>query len=222
MVEEEKLAQVAPRRDEYEGYRDAVVEERVEANADQNALIPCIAGRYDVLECMGQGSQGEVYRARRRTDGAEVAIKVMHIKSVKNWKMYELFHREAKVLSAIDIEGVAKFYEAIEDLESADPVSVIVQQFVDGHALSEFIKAHHRFLLCDIADILIQLTKILERLHHSNPPIIHRDIKPSNIMLEDLPRGYRVWLIDFGAVANPQVKDGGSTVAGTYGYMAPE
>ena len=222
MVEEKKLAQVAPRRDEYEGYRDAVVEERVEANADQNALIPCIAGRYDVLECMGQGSQGEVYRARRRTDGAEVAIKVMHIKSVKNWKMYELFHREAKVLSAIDIEGVAKFYEAIEDLESADPVSVIVQQFVDGHALSEFIKAHHRFLLCDIADILIQLTKILERLHHSNPPIIHRDIKPSNIMLEDLPRGYRVWLIDFGAVANPQVKDGGSTVAGTYGYMAPE
>ena len=222
MVEEKKLAQVAPRRDEYEGYRDAVVEERVEANADQNALIPCIAGRYDVLECMGQGSQGEVYRARRRTDGAEVAIKVMHIKSVKNWKMYELFHREAKVLSAIDIEGVAKFYEAIEDLESADPVSVIVQQFVDGHALSEFIKAHHRFLLCDIADILIQLTKILERLHHSNPPIIHRDIKPSNIMLEDLPRGYRVWLIDFGAVANPQVKDGGSTVAGAYGYMAPE
>ena len=222
MVEEKRLAQVAPRRDEYEGYRDAVVEERVEANADQNALIPCIAGRYVVLECMGQGSQGEVYRARRRTDGAEVAIKVMHIKSVKNWKMYELFHREAKVLSAIDIEGVAKFYEAIEDLESADPVSVIVQQFVDGHALSEFIKAHHRFLLCDIADILIQLTKILERLHHSNPPIIHRDIKPSNIMLEDLPRGYRVWLIDFGAVANPQVKDGGSTVAGTYGYMAPE
>ena len=222
MVEEKKLAQVAPRRDEYEGYRDAVVEERVEANADQNALIPCIAGRYDVLECMGQGSQGEVYRARRRTDGAEVAIKVMHIKSVKNWKMYELFHREAKVLSAIDIEGVAKFYEAIEDLESADPVSVIVQQFVDGHALGEVIKAPHGFVLCDIADILIQLTKILERLHHSNPPIIHRDIKPSNIMLEDLPRGYRVWLIDFGAVANPQVKDGGSTVAGTYGYMAPE
>ncbi len=184
--------------------------------------IPCLAGRYELLECMGQGSQGEVYRARRRSDGAEVAIKVMHIKSVKNWKMYELFHREAKVLSAIDIEGVAKFYEAIEDLDSADPVSVIVQQYIDGHALSEFIKAHHRFLLSDIADILIQLTKILDRLHHANPPIIHRDIKPSNIMLEDLPRGYRVWLIDFGAVANPQVKDGGSTVAGTYGYMAPE
>ncbi len=208
-------------------YRGYVELDGCEPHADSSVgasgvEIPCLAGRYELLECMGQGSQGEVYRARRRSDGAEVAIKVMHIKSVKNWKMYELFHREAKVLSAIDIEGVAKFYEAIEDLDSADPVSVIVQQYIDGHALSEFIKAHHRFLLSDIADILIQLTKILDRLHNANPPIIHRDIKPSNIMLEDLPRGYRVWLIDFGAVANPQVKDGGSTVAGTYGYMAPE
>lgn len=49
MVEEKKLAQVAPKSAENEGYRDAVVEERGEANADQNALIPCIAGRYDVL-----------------------------------------------------------------------------------------------------------------------------------------------------------------------------
>ena len=190
-------------------------------NASKLSLA-CLAGRYELLECLGRGSQGEVYRARQIADGAEVAIKVMHIQSVKNWKMYELFQREAKVLSAIDIEGVAKLYEAIEDLESADPVSVIVQQYIDGHALSELIGSHHRFLLSDIADILIQLTDILDKLHALNPPVIHRDIKPSNVMLEDSADGYKVWLIDFGAVANPQVKDGGSTVAGTYGYMAPE
>ena len=136
--------------------------------------------------------------------------------------MYELFDREAKVLLTIHVDGVAKFYEAIEDLNGPDPVSVIVQQYIDGHALSEFIKAHHRFLLSDIADILIQLTTILESLHALNPPVIHRDIKPSNIMLQDTAHGYRVWLIDFGAVANPVIKDGGSTLAGTYGYMAPE
>lgn len=84
-------------------------------NASKLSLA-CLAGRYELLECLGRGSQGEVYRARRIADGAEVAIKVMHIQSVKNWKMYELFQREAKVLSAIDIEGVAKLYEAIEDL----------------------------------------------------------------------------------------------------------
>ena len=220
MAVEKGDAQAVPVMGGYEGYGEAQKASAVQA--EHGATIPCIAGKYDVLECLGRGSQGEVYRARRRLDGADVAIKVMHIKSVKNWKMYELFDREAKILPTIDIDGVAKFYEAIEDLESADPVSVIVQQFVDGHALSEFIKAHHRFLLTDIADILIQLTKILDELHKSDPPIIHRDIKPSNVMLQDSAHGFKVWLIDFGAVANPQVKDGGSTLAGTYGYMAPE
>ena len=195
---------------------------RSECGAGSIPAIPCLANRYDILECIGKGSQGEVYRARRKDDGSLVAVKVMHIKSVKNWKMYELFDREAKVLQTINIDGVAKFYEAIEDIECADPVSVIVQQFVDGHALSEFIKAHRRFLLSDIADIIIQLVTILDKLHRSKPPIIHRDIKPSNILLQDSAHGSKVWLIDFGAVANPQVKDGGSTVAGTYGYMAPE
>ncbi len=200
----------------------ALQDKRNECGSGSLPVIPCLANRYDILECIGKGSQGEVYRARRKDDGSLVAVKVMHIKSVKNWKMYELFSREAKVLQNIQIDGVAKFYEAIEDIECADPVSVIVQQFVDGHALSEFIKAHHRFLLSNIADIIIQLVTILDKLHRSDPPIIHRDIKPSNILLQDSAHDCKVWLIDFGAVANPQVKDGGSTVAGTYGYMAPE
>ncbi len=217
MANEIERSLETPAKTAYRGYDTAQTHDHEETSS-----IPCIAKKYEILECLGRGSQGEVYRGRRLGDGSEVAIKVMHIKSVKNWKMYELFDREAKVLSTIHVDGVAKFYEAIEDLNGPDPVSVIVQQYIDGHALSEFIKAHHRFLLSDIADILIQLTSILESLHALNPPVIHRDIKPSNIMLQDTAHGYRVWLIDFGAVANPVIKDGGSTLAGTYGYMAPE
>ena len=217
MANEIERSLETPAKTAYRGYDTAQTHDHEETSS-----IPCIAKKYEILECLGRGSQGEVYRGKRLGDGSEVAIKVMHIKSVKNWKMYELFDREAKVLSTIHVDGVAKFYEAIEDLNGPDPVSVIVQQYIDGHALSEFIKAHHRFLLSDIADILIQLTSILESLHALNPPVIHRDIKPSNIMLQDTAHGYRVWLIDFGAVANPVIKDGGSTLAGTYGYMAPE
>ena len=217
MANEIERSLETPAKTAYRGYDTAQTRDHEEMTS-----IPCIAKKYEILECLGRGSQGEVYRGKRLGDGSEVAIKVMHIKSVKNWKMYELFDREAKVLSTIHVDGVAKFYEAIEDLNGPDPVSVIVQQYIDGHALSEFIKAHHRFLLSDIADILIQLTSILESLHALNPPVIHRDIKPSNIMLQDTAHGYRVWLIDFGAVANPVIKDGGSTLAGTYGYMAPE
>lgn len=217
MANEIECSHETPAKTAYRGYDTAQTRDHEEMTS-----IPCIAKKYEILECLGRGSQGEVYRGKRLGDGSEVAIKVMHIKSVKNWKMYELFDREAKVLLTIHVDGVAKFYEAIEDLNGPDPVSVIVQQYIDGHALSEFIKAHHRFLLSDIADILIQLTTILESLHALNPPVIHRDIKPSNIMLQDTAHGYRVWLIDFGAVANPVIKDGGSTLAGTYGYMAPE
>lgn len=203
MANEIERSLETPAKTAYRGYDTAQIRDHEEMTS-----IPCIAKKYEILECLGRGSQGEVYRGKRLGDGSEVAIKVMHIKSVKNWKMYELFDREAKVLSTIHVDGVAKFYEAIEDLNGPDPVSVIVQQYIDGHALSEFIKAHHRFLLSDIADILIQLTSILESLHALNPPVIHRDIKPSNIMLQDTAHGYRVWLIDFGAVANPVIKDG--------------
>jgi serine/threonine protein kinase len=70
---------------------------------------------------------------------------------------------------------------------------------------------------------MMQLLDILKQLHAHEPPVIHRDIKPSNILLKALGGDdYEVYLIDFGAVANPQVQGGGSTVAGTFGYMAPE
>ena len=178
--------------------------------------------KYQVIDKLGQGSQGEVFHARRRSDGIDVAIKVLHIHSVKNWKQYELFNRESQTLMGLDIDGVAHLYETIEDLECEDPVSIIVQEYIRGYSLNSYIQAARRFTVVDIADIILQLLHILDALHNRPEPIIHRDIKPGNIMLVDELGKFKVWLIDFGAVANPQVKDGGSTVAGTYGYMPPE
>lgn len=179
-------------------------------------------GRYRLVQKLGSGAQGEVWRAKTLKEDADVAIKMMYIQSVKNWKMYELFFREAQALQSLNIPGVAKFYEAVEDLEAPQPVSVIVQEYIHGMSLARYIASGHRFLLSEIADIVIQLLDILDKIHNNVPSVIHRDVKPSNIMLQDIDGNHKVWLIDFGAVANPQVKDGGSTLAGTYGYMAPE
>ena len=179
-------------------------------------------GKYRIIEKLGRGSQGEVYHAKRLSDGVDVAIKVLHIHSVNNWKQYELFHREAETLMGLDIDGVAHLYETIEDLECENPVSIIVQEYIRGYSLKDYLQSARRFSLSDIADIIKQLLEIVEKLHTRPSPIIHRDIKPGNIMLVDELGKFKVWLIDFGAVANPQVKDGGSTVAGTYGYMPPE
>ncbi|GEM_PF-524629 len=178
---------------------------------------------YRFIQPLGHGSQAKLFLAIRLSDKQKVTIKQLDIGSVKTWKEYELFQREAKVLESINLPGVAHFYEAIDCLEDDPPCSYIVQEFIEGASIAQMLKSGHRFKIHDVYDILIQLLQILSKLHSMTPPVIHRDIKPSNIMITPTKKeGYRVTLIDFGAVANPQVQSGGSTVAGTFGYMPPE
>ncbi len=178
---------------------------------------------YRFIKQIGHGSQGKVFLAESLKTQQKVAIKQLNIESVKNWKEYDLFHREAEVLRSLDIYGIAKLYEAIECLDDNPPCSYIVQEYIPGQTLNDMLNAGHRFSLTRVYQIILQLLDILEKLHSHEPPVIHRDIKPSNILLRPVDGDNdMVYLIDFGAVANPQVQSGGSTVAGTYGYMPPE
>ena len=189
-----------------------------------SALPHELSDKYQLVREIGHGTQGKIFLARDlKHDGRLVAIKRLLIGSVQNWKEYELFQREANVLSSLDMPGVVKFHEALEFLDIDHPAAFIVQEYVEGHSLAELIAAGRRFPVNRIYDLIIQCLRILENLHHHEPPVIHRDIKPSNIMLRSENNDdFDVCLIDFGAVANPQVQGGGSTVAGTYGYMPPE
>ena len=194
-----------------------------EQQVKQIQTPPSLARSYRFLSELGHGGQAHVYLARRFADDRLVTIKQLNIDSVKAWKEYELFHREAEVLSGLNIPGVARFFDAIECLEDTPPCSYIIQEYIEGASLARMMKDGHRFQTNDVYDILLQMLRILKQLQRREPPIIHRDIKPSNIMISPAPGGgYKVTLIDFGAVANPQVQSGGSTVAGTYGYMPPE
>ena len=180
-------------------------------------------GKYHIEQEIGHGTQGRIFLARRLSDNHIVAIKQLNISSIKAWKEYELFNREATLLKSINIPGVAQFYDAFECLNDDPPCSYIVQEYIQGSNLQKMLKDGHRFKVDDVYDILIQTLTILNKLHHHDPPIIHRDIKPSNLMITPGRNGnYKVTIIDFGAVANPQVQGGGSTVAGTFGYMPPE
>ena len=182
-----------------------------------------LCDKYTFIKEIGHGTQGRIYLAENNADHFQVAIKQLMIESVTNWKAYELFHREAEVLSSLKIRGVARFYDAIECLEDNPPCSYIVQEYIPGQSLNDMLKAGHRFSLDRVYDIILQLLGIIGKLWLHDPPVIHRDIKPSNIILKPLSGDeFTVYLIDFGAVANPQVQGGGSTVAGTFGYMPPE
>ena len=193
-------------------------------NKDTVQTPEVLQGRYEFLGRLGEGSQGSVFRARRVSDGQIVAVKRIRIDSVNTWKEYDLFQRESNVLSTLQERGIAKFYESIECLQTKNPAAYIVQELIEGRSLFLMRKQGFRFTLSRIFQMAFDLLSLLERLHTHEPPIIHRDIKPKNIIMKPLNDRdtFEPYLIDFGAVANPTVQKGGSTVAGTYGYMPPE
>ena len=219
MSEEVLLASGREQAGLYSGADGAMQEKDV----SQVMTPPELADRYRFIKALGEGAQGKVFLAQRLLDGKQVAIKQLRIDSIKTWKEYTLFHREAEVLENLDIPGVVKFYEACDCLDATPPCSYIVQEYIDGMSLKTVLNSGYRFSLSRAYDIFLQLLDILEKLHKHDPPVIHRDIKPSNIMLRDMDKDeFQVCLIDFGAVANPQIQSGGSTIAGTFGYMSPE
>ena len=194
-----------------------------QSDPSQIATPEGMLDNYRFLRALGQGAQSKVFLAERLSDHQKVAIKQLRIDSIKTWKEYTLFHREAEVLATLDIPGVVKLYEARDCLEADPPCSYIVQEYIEGPTLKKILASGYRFSLAQTYDLILQLIEILKKLHSHEPQVIHRDIKPSNIILRNWENGdFQACLLDFGAVSNPQVQSGGSTIAGTFGYMSPE
>lgn len=178
-----------------------------------------LEGRYVLEEVIGSGAQGLTFRARRIEDGQVVAIKEFVISGAEKIKALELFFREAATLESLDHPGIPAYLEHFEGVSARDRVLYLVQEYVDGETLAEEAKSR-RYSEEDVRAIWEELLEIFDDLHHRDPAVIHRDIKPSNVMRR---RGDgRLMLIDFGAVRQVFEEQGGSTVAGTFGYMAPE
>ena len=151
-------------------------------------------------------------------DAARVAIKELPLSRLREWKDLDLFEREAEMLGGLDHPGIPSSIAHFLIEGEQGPTFYLVQQWIDGENLAERLKQGERFTESQIRDLLAQLLPILHYLHTRTPPLIHRDIKPSNIIIR---RDGRVALIDFGAVRT-DLDESGTTVAGTFGYMAPE
>jgi ankyrin repeat protein len=180
-----------------------------------------VAARYQLAELLGEGGSGSTYRAIRLEDGAAVAIKILSLRHLNDWKQLELFEREAKVLSQLNHPQIPKYLEYFHVDTPENRAFYIVQQLAPGKPLTAWLQAGWRGTEAEVRDIASQLLEILQYLQQQSPPLIHRDLKPHNIIRND---DGRVFLVDFGAVQdvyhNTLLK--GSTVAGTFGYMAPE
>src|SRR5687767_766285 len=178
---------------------------------------PLLAGRYRLGPRLGKGSQGEIFLARdekaKGADDREVIVKRLTPRGT--WKSFELFEREAKVLSQLRHAGVPRHLATIE--EPAGTFNLVMQR-VPGENLRE-LSARRRLSQLELRDILIRALEILDYLHTRSPVVVHRDLKPSNIVRA--PDG-RLSLVDFGGVLDAARDQGGSTIVGTFGYMAPE
>ncbi|MGE5183039.1 MAG: serine/threonine-protein kinase, partial [Acidobacteriota bacterium] len=181
---------------------------------------PLIAGRYRLGPRLGKGSQGEIFLARddqaKGADEREVVVKRLRPRGT--WKSFELFEREAKVLSQLRHAGVPRHLATVE--EPPGTFNLVMQRAV-GENLRDLAQAPGRRRLSEteLRDVLVRCLEILDYLHTRTPPVIHRDIKPSNIVRA--PDG-RCALVDFGGVLDAAREKGGSTVVGTFGYIAPE
>jgi len=180
-----------------------------------------IAEKYRILDILGQGSSGTTYQAENLHNGELVAIKVLSLKQVTDWKMLELFEREVKILAQLNHPRIPHYLEYFEIDRESDRSFYIIQQLAKGKSLAAWVETGWRTDEKGIRKIAIQILDILDYLHHLEPPVIHRDIKPQNIIMQE---NGQVFLVDFGAVQNTYYNTfmRGSTVVGTYGYMAPE
>ncbi|MEM8809872.1 MAG: serine/threonine-protein kinase [Cyanobacteria bacterium P01_G01_bin.38] len=180
-----------------------------------------IKNRYRTLSLLGRGGSGITYQAEDTATGRYVALKALSLPGLSDWKKLELFEREAQVLASLNHPSIPKYIDYFQ-IETADNCFFyIVQEVAEGKSLAKLVAADERFSEAEARRIALEILKVLQYLHGLNPPIIHRDIKPQNIIRG--PDG-RIFLVDFGSVQTVyrDTMAFGSTVVGTYGYMAPE
>lgn len=180
-----------------------------------------IAKRYRIVALLGQGGMGTTYEAEDLTNYKRVAIKVVSLRNITEWKILELFEREAKVLAKLNHPGIPKYLDYFHWDTPNDRRFYLIQEVVAGETLAHLVKKGWHANENKVKRIAIQVLKILEHLHQLNPPVIHRDIKPQNIVCR--PDG-RVFIVDFGAVQDVyrNTMSSGSTFVGTLNYMPLE
>ena len=131
---------------------------------------------YEIVEAIGAGGMGEVYRARDSKLGRDVAIKVLPDAFSRDKERLERFDREARLLAQLNHANVATLY----GLEEHDGQKFLIMELVEGETLAEII-AKGPVPIDEVIPLFVQIADGLEAAHEKG--IIHRDLKPANIKI---------------------------------------
>jgi len=179
------------------------------------ALLP-VGDRFEIIEKIGSGGMGAVYKANDKKLGRMVALKCLHAQSAESKKAIERFWREAKVVASLNHFNIIQVFDIIEDRHKL----WIVMEYVPGGSLQDKLQAEGAFGIEQIRQIGVQIAEALSAAHEKG--VFHRDIKPANILLTEkgTPK-----LGDFGLAHETDVQVtmtlAGSQM-GTMYYASPE
>ena len=182
--------------------------------------MPKTIGRYEVLEEVGRGSMGVVYKARDPRIGRIVALKTIAFSFPlgpgEEEEFLKRFFHEAQIAGRLNHPNIVTIYDVGEKCKEDD--AYIAMEFVTGTNLHDLLAGGGRLPLMQVADVMGQLASALDYAHQSG--VVHRDIKPANILLTE---SGQVKILDFGIA---RLETGGLTrpgrFFGTPNYMSPE
>jgi Flp pilus assembly protein TadD len=183
----------------------------------QGTLEPgtLLGQRYEILQMLGQGGMGAVYKARDCELDRLVALKVIRPELTSNPEILKRFKQELILARQVTHRNVIRIF----DLGQADGLKFITMEFLEGSDLRAELKKQGKFSPEDAARIILQISRALEVAHGEG--VVHRDLKPQNIMLDANGRAY---VMDFGIARSaylPGMTQTGALI-GTPEYMSPE
>ena len=174
-----------------------------------------LGGRYEILQLLGEGGMGAVYKAADRELDRFVALKVIRPELASNPSILARFKQELLLAHQVTHRNVIRIY----DLGEAEGVKFITMEFIEGQDLRALIREKKRFTPEEAVDVIQQVCQALNAAHGVG--VIHRDLKPQNIMQD---RSGRILVMDFGLART--VEGDGMTqtgaLVGTMEYMSPE
>jgi len=178
--------------------------------------------KYFIVETLGRGGAGAVYRARQRSMGRDVAVKVLAPERIADEKAIARFKREARAVSQLSHPNII----TVHDFGIAHGVHYLVMELIEGKSLADMVAPDRTMLLERAVTITAQICDALAEAHDQG--VIHRDLKSHNVMVSarhgnaDFVKVLDFGLVKiFGAEPSPALTTAGRIV-GTPSYMSPE
>jgi len=182
-----------------------------------------VLGEYAVLEPLGKGGMGRVFKAEHRATGRIVCVKVMSKADTNDSQYLDRFRREAKLIGALKHPHIVESFGFGE----ADGIPYLVLEFVQGSDLSQYIKEHGPLSVRSATDVVLQTARGMDYAHRRG--VVHRDVKPGNLLAD---ASGHVKVLDLGLARLNVVGQTDETdfmtmtqtgqVMGTVDFVAPE